>query len=506
MIVIGDMLGVPPEDRDKLLRWSDDMLGSLSGDARGDRGRGDRLHRVRRLRAGDDRDRRREPTDDLVSVLVHAEIDGDRLDDDEIMFESLLLLVGGDETTRHVISGGMEQLLRHPDERRKLIDDPAQLPTAVEEMLRWVSPIKNMTRTVTRDVELGGRALRAGEKLLLLYESANFDDAHFDEPDRFDVERAPNDHLAFGFGPHFCLGASLARLELQTMFARVLERLPDLELADPAADLPRPSAPSPPSRCGSPRPLRCGASRTPGVEHRRRTACQVGRSTVIASVDVADVGKGAALGVVRKAPSPEKALGLRQANVALTAPLAAPSVPSPTSVASAWSPSGTTTPRRPVPRERPDGQKLVDGWRVRLDPIRMHGSWPGLPTTSRSSGGRPRRTGRGPHPRPREGAPRSSRSSAPARRPKARCWCARAHLGDRHGEAAVRLDLLPVGSRATRSELRLRRRMPEHPAPIAVDHAHPFHHQSAFIRFRPYGSEGKLDGRNPLAERWMASA
>jgi cytochrome P450 family 142 subfamily A polypeptide 1 len=231
MIVIGDMLGIPPEDRDDLLRWSDDMLASLSGDP-------ERLDAAatafneyqeyaRRMIAA----RREQPSDDLVSVLVHAEVDGDRLDDSEIVFESLLLLVGGDETTRHVISGGMEQLLTDMIERHKLVDDPALVPTAVEEMLRWVSPIKNMNRTVTRDVELGGQRLRVGEKVLVLYESANFDDTHFEEPERFDVERSPNDHLAFGFGSHFCLGASLARLEVATMVERLLRRLPDLELA-----------------------------------------------------------------------------------------------------------------------------------------------------------------------------------------------------------------------------------------------------------------------------------
>jgi len=231
MIVIGDMLGVPPEDRDDLLRWSDDMLGSLSGAP-------DRIAAAATAFGEFDAyardmiaERRTQPTDDLVSLLVHAEVDGDRLDDTEIVFESLLLLVGGDETTRHVTSGGTEQLLRNPNERQRLVDDPGLLTSAVEEMLRWVSPIKNMHRTITRDVELGGACLRAGDKALLLYESANFDDAHFDEPERFDVRRAPNDHLAFGFGAHFCLGASLARLEVSTMLARVLERLPDLELA-----------------------------------------------------------------------------------------------------------------------------------------------------------------------------------------------------------------------------------------------------------------------------------
>ena len=181
--------------------------------------------------------RREQPGDDLVSVLVHAEVDGACLDDSEIVFETLLLLVGGDETTRHVISGGMEQLLRNPAEKKKLLDEPELMPSAVEEMLRWVSPIKNMNRTVTRDVELGGRALRAGDKVLVLYESANFDEAHFVEPDRFDVARAPNDHLAFGFGAHFCLGASLARLEVATMVERLVHRLPDLAIA---TDVPLP--------------------------------------------------------------------------------------------------------------------------------------------------------------------------------------------------------------------------------------------------------------------------
>jgi cytochrome P450 family 142 subfamily A polypeptide 1 len=238
MIVIGDMLGVAPEDRDELLRWSDDLLGSLSGAP-------DRIEAAAAAFTEYDayarntiESRRHEPTDDLVSVLVHAEVDGDRLTDDEIVFESLLILVGGDETTRHVISGGLEQLLRNPDERRKLEADPGMLPSAVEEMLRWVSPIKNMARTVTADVVLCGTRLRAGDKLVLLYESANFDETHFANPERFDIERAPNDHVAFGFGPHFCLGASLARVEVLTMMEQIIARLPDIELASDDA-LPR---------------------------------------------------------------------------------------------------------------------------------------------------------------------------------------------------------------------------------------------------------------------------
>jgi cytochrome P450 family 142 subfamily A polypeptide 1 len=125
----------------------------------------------------------------------------------------------------------MEQLLAHPDQKQRLIDDPDRIPVAVEEMIRWVSPIKNMNRTLTRDIELHGERLREGDKVLLLYESANFDDAHFVTPERFDVARSPNDHLAFGFGAHFCLGASLARLEISAMIGQLLRRLPDLELA-----------------------------------------------------------------------------------------------------------------------------------------------------------------------------------------------------------------------------------------------------------------------------------
>ncbi|GIU90065.1 MAG: hypothetical protein KatS3mg010_1164 [Acidimicrobiia bacterium] len=174
-----------------------------------------------------------------MSILVHAEVDGDRLSPDEVLHESLLILVGGDETTRHVVSGGMEQLLLHPDQYERLRDDPSAIPTAVEEMLRWVSPIKNMCRTVTRDTELMGQRLYAGQKCMLLYESANRDAAKFVDPERFDSSRQPNEHVAFGFGTHYCLGQALARLELRVMFEQLLARLPDIELAADPRDLPR---------------------------------------------------------------------------------------------------------------------------------------------------------------------------------------------------------------------------------------------------------------------------
>ena len=131
-----------------------------------------------------------------------------------------------------MISGGVEELLAHPDQQARLSADPAGLmPGAVEEMLRWVSPIKNMARTATRDVELAGAQIREGQELLLLYASANRDEAVFDDPETFDITRSPNPHIAFGFGAHFCLGNQLARLELRVMVERLLARLPDLHLA-----------------------------------------------------------------------------------------------------------------------------------------------------------------------------------------------------------------------------------------------------------------------------------
>jgi len=236
MIVIGNMLGVAPEDRADLLRWSDDMLKSLGSPDPGamEKAAMAGAEYATYIMAVAEQRKRDNQSDDLIGTLVHAEIDGDRLDDMSLIYESLLILIGGDETTRHVISGGMYELLRHPDQFAKLAADRSLLPGAVEEMLRWVTPIKNMARQMTRDVEFAGETLQKGQKLLLLYPSGNRDETVFDNPEEFDITRSPNDHMAFGFGSHFCLGNRLARMELTVMFDRLLDRLPDIALAEDA--------------------------------------------------------------------------------------------------------------------------------------------------------------------------------------------------------------------------------------------------------------------------------
>lgn len=240
MAVIGDMLGVRPEQREMFLRWSDDLVTFLSSHVSEEDFQVtiDAFAAYNDFTRGTIAARRAEPTDDLVSVLVSSEVDGERLSDDELIMETLLILIGGDETTRHTLSGGTEQLLRNRDQWELVQRDPSLLPGAIEEMLRWTAPVKNMCRMLTRDADFHGTALREGEKMMLLFESANFDETVFDQPEKFDVQRNPNSHLAFGFGTHFCLGNQLARLELSIMTGKVLQRLPDLRLASDDPSLP----------------------------------------------------------------------------------------------------------------------------------------------------------------------------------------------------------------------------------------------------------------------------
>ena len=237
MVAIGDMLGVEPEDREQLLEWSDWMLGGGElGDVKDDTERREKQRSYTEgyftYQAKVIADRRVNPRDDLVTLLTTGEVDGHKLNDEEILQESLLILIGGDETTRHVMTGGLEQLMLHPDQKQMLQDDPSKMEIAVEEMLRWVSPIVNMNRTLMRDTEWRGEKLAEGDRLLLLYPAGNRDPRAFDDPNTFDVERWPNRHVAFGgYGVHHCLGASLARLELKILFEEVLTRMPDIHFA-----------------------------------------------------------------------------------------------------------------------------------------------------------------------------------------------------------------------------------------------------------------------------------
>jgi cytochrome P450 len=232
MFAIADMLGVSREDRADFKRWSDSMIEAGGGfrSASTDAAMMEMFAYFQRVLE----ERRREPKDDLISTLAHASIDGDRLSDPEILMFCITLLAAGNETTRNLISGGSLLLMRNPEERQKLLARPELLPQAVEEMLRWWTPVHSFIRTATEDTEIQGRRIRAGQTLLLLYGSANRDEKVWgDDADRFDVTRdhTRRRHLAFGFGEHLCLGAPLARLEAQVVFEELLARFPDFELA-----------------------------------------------------------------------------------------------------------------------------------------------------------------------------------------------------------------------------------------------------------------------------------
>jgi cholest-4-en-3-one 26-monooxygenase len=238
LLVIAEMLGVPTGDRHKVFEWSNQLIGFDDPEFRTSLNDGKIAAAQMWAYANELATQRRDrPLDDLVSVLMEAEVDGDRLTEAEFDSFFLLLAVAGNETTRNLISGGMRALLEHPAERDRLVADPSLLPTAIEEMLRWVSPLIHFRRTATRDVELHGQRIRAGDKVVIYYPSANRDEAKFTDPECFDVGRTPNEHVAFGIGEHFCLGANLARLEIRLIFEELLRRLPDMAFAGPVRRL-----------------------------------------------------------------------------------------------------------------------------------------------------------------------------------------------------------------------------------------------------------------------------
>jgi cytochrome P450 len=237
--VIAEVMGVPLEDRHKVFDWSNRMIGAedpeyaVAPEAAMEASM-ELYAYANRLAA----EKRASPSEDIISVLLHAEVDGERLSELEFDLFFLLLSVAGNETTRNLISHGMLALIEHRDQRDKLLRDPSLLPGAVEEMLRIGTPVMHFRRTASRDTEIAGQPVAEGDKVVIWYVSANRDETVFPDPHRFDVERSPNEHVAFGGGgPHFCLGANLARLEIRALFREVLRRLPDMELAGPVERL-----------------------------------------------------------------------------------------------------------------------------------------------------------------------------------------------------------------------------------------------------------------------------
>jgi cytochrome P450 family 142 subfamily A polypeptide 1 len=237
LLVIAELLGYDSSWHDDLLRWSEELMIPSEPDLTPEMIQqrietGSRtIMEFREAQLGIIADRRQNPRDDVITTLCEAEIDGERLDDESIVQETLLILIGGDETTRHVISAGMLALLENPDQLSALRRGDADMAAAVEEMIRWASPVQNMSRTATQDVVIRDQKIHEGQQLLLFYPSANRDDDVFADGQAFDIRRQPNPHIAFGFGTHFCLGAALARLECRLMFTELLRRLPDLTLA-----------------------------------------------------------------------------------------------------------------------------------------------------------------------------------------------------------------------------------------------------------------------------------
>lgn len=237
--VIAEMMGVPRDMHQQVFDWSNRLVGFSDPEYTTSQEDGQRAAMEMFMYANTLAvDRKANPRDDLVSVLINAEVEGERLTEADFDGFFLLLAVAGNETTRNLMSGAIVALMEHPEQRQRLIDDPSLMPLAVEEFLRWVSPLIYFRRTASRDTEIGGQQIRAGEKVAMYYPSGNRDDAVFERPDEFDVGRAPNPHMAFGGGGnHFCLGASLARLEIRCMFEELLPRLPDMELAGPVSRL-----------------------------------------------------------------------------------------------------------------------------------------------------------------------------------------------------------------------------------------------------------------------------
>lgn len=234
MRVIGRMMELPDVDYERLIHWSDLIATGMANMPPEFEAKVMNAAREFESYITDWFARREaQPGDDLLTAIVKAKVGGRPLGEKDKIHEALLLLVGGDETTRHVLTGGIVALLERPEQLAALRSDPARIPLAIEEMLRWVTPVKTLSRTLSADTELGGQHLHAGDRVIMLYESGNRDETIFDRPNEFNISRQPNRHLSFGgYGPHHCLGAHLARLEIRVMLEELLARSPNLNRRD----------------------------------------------------------------------------------------------------------------------------------------------------------------------------------------------------------------------------------------------------------------------------------
>jgi cytochrome P450 len=248
ILLIAEMIGIPRQDHEQFHQWSDDLIAS---DGNHDKPEimaraGQAFLEYGRYVTGLIEEKRKNPQDDLMSILTGAKDGGlltrefvnralvkdesaesTKLANDELIMLLVVLMIAGNETTRNGISGGMQLLIENPDQRQKLIDDPSLLTSAVEEMVRVASPVRTMGRTLTRDYELGGKQMKKGQEICLVYPSMNRDAEIYEDPESFRVERNPQ-HLGFGIGSHFCLGANLARMEMRVAFEQVLQRMPNM--------------------------------------------------------------------------------------------------------------------------------------------------------------------------------------------------------------------------------------------------------------------------------------
>jgi cholest-4-en-3-one 26-monooxygenase len=237
--VIAEMLGVPFEDRHMLFEWSNRMIGSKDPEYAVSQDKVQQAAIEMYMYSNElAKKRREEPRDDIVTALLKADLDGDKLSEMDFNVFFLLLAVAGNETTRNAMSHGMHALIEHPDQFAMLADNPALVPSATEEILRWASPVMFFRRNVTKDTELRGQKFKAGDKVSIWYISANRDEDIFPNPFAFDIRRTPNQHVAFGGGgPHFCLGASLARMEMSILFEELVKRVATVERTGPVKRL-----------------------------------------------------------------------------------------------------------------------------------------------------------------------------------------------------------------------------------------------------------------------------